>query len=174
MQYKEERFYTTEMTGQELTKKTNSKIGMLKLTIDDLPRTVERNQLKELKKIATFTENKLEQIQDLKWQVQEAYLRLRVELKKSVNEGGGGMGRRQLKQRLEEFIQGREELEATIEKLRITEEEISRTEDTEQEEVKLQKRTQEELKIVEAKVKTVSRPRKENQRRRKKRCETKG
>ena len=89
MQYKEERFYTTEMTGQELTKKTNSKIGMLKLTIDDLPRTVERNQLKELKKIATFTENKLEQIQDLKWQVQEAYLRLRVELKKSVNEGGG-------------------------------------------------------------------------------------
>ena len=54
------------MTGQELTKKTNSKIGMLKLTIDDLPRTVERNQLKELKKIATFTENKLEQIQELK------------------------------------------------------------------------------------------------------------
>ena len=92
MQYKEERFYTTEMTGQELTKKTNSKIGMLKLTIDDLPRTVERNQLKELKKIATFTENKLEQIQDLKWQVQEAYLRLRVELKKSVNEGGGWGG----------------------------------------------------------------------------------
>ena len=171
MQYKEERFYTTEMTGQELTKKTNSKIGMLKLTIDDLPRTVERNQLKELKKIATFTENKLEQIQELKWHVQEAYLKLRVELKKSVN---GGMGRCQLKQRLEEFIQGREELEATIEKLRITEEEISRTEDTEQEAVKLQKRTQEELKIVEAKVKTESRPRKENQRRRKKRCETKG
>ena len=96
-----------------------------------------------------------------------------MELKKSVNEGGG-MGRRQLKQRLEEFIQGREELEAAIQKLRITEEEISRTEDTEQEEVKLQKRTQEELKIVEAKVKTDSRPRKENQRRRKKRCETKG
>ena len=60
------------MTDQELTKKINSKIGMLKLTIDDLPRIFERNQLTEVTKIATFIENKLEQIQDLKRQVQDA------------------------------------------------------------------------------------------------------
>ena len=60
------------MADQELTKKINSKIGMLKLTIDDLPRIFERNQLKEVTKIATFIENKLEKIQDLKCQVQEA------------------------------------------------------------------------------------------------------
>ena len=48
------------MADQELTKKTNSKIGMLKLTIDNLPRIFERNQLKEITKIATFIENKLE------------------------------------------------------------------------------------------------------------------
>ena len=60
------------MTNQELTKKINSKIGMLKLTIDNLPRIFERNQLKEVTNIATFIENKLEKIQDLKQQVQEA------------------------------------------------------------------------------------------------------
>ena len=60
------------MTDQELTKKINSKIEMLKLTIDDLPRTLQRNQLKEVTKIATLIENKVEQIQDLKRQVQEA------------------------------------------------------------------------------------------------------
>ena len=60
------------MTDQELTKKINSKTEMLKLTIDDLPRTLQRNQLKEVTKIATFIENKVEQIQDLKRQVQEA------------------------------------------------------------------------------------------------------
>ena len=45
---------------------------MLKLTIDDLTRIFDRNQLTEVMKIATFIENKLEQIQDLKRQVQEA------------------------------------------------------------------------------------------------------
>ena len=58
----------------------------------------------------------------------------------------------QLEGRLEEFIQGREELEATIEKLRIAEAERSRTEETELEEIKLRKRIQEELKIEEARV----------------------
>ena len=60
------------MADQELTKKINSRIGMLKLSIDDLPRILEKNQLKEVTKIATFIENKLEQIEDLKRQVQEA------------------------------------------------------------------------------------------------------
>ena len=60
---------------------------------------------------------------------------------------------RQPEDRLEELIQGREELEATIEKLRIAEEEKSRTEETELEEIKLQKRIQEELKIEETRVK---------------------
>ena len=60
------------MADQELRKKINSRIGMLKLSIDDLPRILEKNQLKEVTKIATFIENKLEQIEDLKRQVQEA------------------------------------------------------------------------------------------------------
>ena len=60
------------MADQELTKKINSRIGMLKLSIDDLPRILEKNQLKVVTKIATFIENKLEQIEDLKRQVQEA------------------------------------------------------------------------------------------------------
>ena len=60
------------MADQELTKKINSRIGMLKLSMDDLPRILEKNQLKEVTKIATFIENKLEQIEDLKRQVQEA------------------------------------------------------------------------------------------------------
>ena len=60
------------MADQELTKKINSRIGMLKLSIDDLPRILEKNQLNEVTKIATFIENKLEQIEDLKRQVQEA------------------------------------------------------------------------------------------------------
>ena len=59
---------------------------------------------------------------------------------------------RQLEDRLGEFIQRREELEATIEKLRIAEEEKSRTEKTELEAIKLQKRIQEELKIEDARV----------------------
>ena len=60
---------------------------------------------------------------------------------------------RQLEDRLEEFIQGRKELEATIEKLRIAEEEKSKTEETELEEVKLRKIIETELKIEEARVK---------------------
>ena len=60
---------------------------------------------------------------------------------------------RKLKDRLKEFIQGREKLEATVEKLRIAEEKRSITEETELEEVKLRKRIQEELKIEESRVK---------------------
>ena len=89
------------MADQELTKKINSNIGMLKLTIDDLPRIFERNQLKEVTEIATFIENKLEQIQDLKRQVQEAMF----EDEKEVEEISKWAC--QLEDRLEEFIQGR-------------------------------------------------------------------
>ena len=60
------------MVDQELTKKINSKIGAFKLTVDDFSRIFERKQLKEVTKIATFIENKLEQIQNLQRQVQEA------------------------------------------------------------------------------------------------------
>ena len=61
------------MADEELTKKINSEIGMSKLTIDDLPRIFERKQLKEVTKIATFIENKLEQIQNLKRQVEQTW-----------------------------------------------------------------------------------------------------
>ena len=89
------------MADQELTKKISSNIGMLKLTIDDLPRIFERNQLKEVTKIATFIENKLEQIQDLKRQVQEAMFEDEKEVEEISKRGC------QLEDRLEEFIQGR-------------------------------------------------------------------
>ena len=60
---------------------------------------------------------------------------------------------RQLEDKLEEFIQGREELKKTIEKLRMAEKQKARTKQTELEEIKLQKRIAEELKIEEARVK---------------------
>ena len=59
----------------------------------------------------------------------------------------------QLEDRLKELIQGRLEMEATIEKLRIAEEEKSRTEETVLEAIKLLKGIQEGLKIEEARVK---------------------
>ena len=137
MSYKEKRFYTTEMADKELTKKINSKIGTLKLTVDDLLRIFEGNQLKKVTKVTTFIKNKLKQIQDLKRQLQEAMFEDEKQIEE-VSKWG-----RQLEDRLEEFIQGREELEATIKKLRIAEEERSRTEETELEEIKLRKRVQE-------------------------------
>ena len=79
----------------------------------------------EVMKIATFIENKLEQIQDLKQQVQEAMFENEKEVVEISKWGS------QLEDRLKEFIQGKEELEATIEKLRIVDEEKSRTEETE-------------------------------------------
>ena len=90
------------MADRELTKKINSKIGML-----NLPRIFERNRLKEVTKIATFIENKLEQIEDLKRQVQEAMFEDGKKVEEISKWG------RQLEDRLEEFIQGRKELEAT-------------------------------------------------------------
>ena len=60
---------------------------------------------------------------------------------------------RQLEDKLQEFIQGREELKKTIEKLRMAEKQKARTKQTELEEIKLQKRIAEELKIEEARVK---------------------
>ena len=92
------------MADQEFIKKINSKIGILKLTIDNLPRLFERNQLKEVTKIATFIENKLEQIQDLKRQVQESMFEDDKEVEEISKWG------RQLEDRLKEFIQGRKEL----------------------------------------------------------------
>ena len=59
----------------------------------------------------------------------------------------------QLEDRLKELIQGRLEMEATIEKLRIAEEEKSRKEETVLEAIKLLKGIQEGLKIEEARVK---------------------
>ena len=103
--------------------------------------------MKEVTKIATFIENKLEQIQDLKRKVQEAMFENEKEVEEISKWG------RQLEDRLEEFLQGRKELEATIEKFKIAEKEKSKTEETELEEIKLRKRIQEELKIEDARVK---------------------
>ena len=103
--------------------------------------------MKEVTKIATFIENKLEQIQDLKRQVQEAMFENEKEVEEISKWG------RQLDDRLEEFLQGRKELEGTIEKFKIAEKEKSKTEETELEEIKLRKRIQEELNIEDARVK---------------------
>lgn len=61
-----------------------------------------------------------------------------------------------LKGRLEEFIQGKEELETTVKKIRTAEEEKSNTEKTELEETKLRKRAAEELKSEKARVKMIA------------------
>ena len=89
---------------------------MLKLTKGDLPIIFERNQLKEVTKIATFIENKLKQIEDLKRQLQEAMSEDEKEVEEISKWG------HQLEHRLKQFIQGRKQLEAVIEKLRIAEE----------------------------------------------------
>ena len=120
---------------------------MLKLTIDSLPRIFERNQLNEVTKIATFIENKLEQIQDLKSQVQEVTFEDEKEVQEISKWG------RQLEDKLEEFLQDRKELEAAIGKLRTAEKEKSKTEETELQKIKLRKSIQEELKIEKARVK---------------------
>ena len=75
---------------------------MLKLTVDDFPRIFLRNRPKEVTKIATFIENKLEQMQDLRRQVQEAMFEDEKEVEEISKWG------RQLEDRLEELIQGRE------------------------------------------------------------------
>ena len=120
---------------------------MLKLSIDDLSRIFERNHLKEVKKITAFIENKLEQIENLKRQVQETMFE-NEKVIKEISKWG-----HQLEDRLKELIQGRLEMEATIEKFRIAEEEKSRTEEAELEAIKLLKRIQKELKIEEARIK---------------------
>ena len=119
------------MADQELTKKINSKIVMMKLNIDDLPRIFERDQLKDVTKIATFIENKLKQIQVLKRQVQEPLFKDEKEV------GEISKWDCQLEDSLEGLMQGREVLEATIENLGIAEEEKSRTGETELEKIKL-------------------------------------
>ena len=134
------------MVDQELTKKINSKIGAFKLTVDDFSRIFERNQLKEVTKIATFIENKLEQIQDLQRQVQEAMFEDEKKIEKISKWSC------QLEDKLEEFIQGREELEATTEKLRIAKKGESKTEETEVKDIKLRKII-EEVKTEEARAK---------------------
>ena len=58
----------------------------------------------------------------------------------------------QLEDKLEEFIQGREELEATTEKLRIAKKGESKTEETEVKDIKLRKII-EEVKTEEARAK---------------------
>ena len=114
------------MTDQELTNKINSKIEILKLTKDDLPRIFGRNKLKEVTKIVIFIEIKLEQNQDLKRQVQKAIFEDEKVVEELISQWG-----RQLGDRLEEFISRERRTEVTIEKLRIAEEEKSRTEETE-------------------------------------------
>ena len=120
---------------------------MLKLSIDDLSGLFKRYQLKEVTKTTAFIENKLEQIEDLKRQVQESMFQNEKEVKEISKWD------HQLEDRLKELIQGRLEMEATIEKLRIAEEEKSRTEETVLEAIKLLKGIQEGLKIEEARVK---------------------
>ena len=117
---------------------------MLKLTTENSPKVFERNQLKKATQIASFIENKLEQNQDLKGQVQQTVFKDEKEFEEISKWG------QQLEGRLEELIQGREELGDKTEKLRIAEEEKPRTEEALQK-LKLRKRIQEQ--IEEARVK---------------------
>ena len=132
------------MVDQELIKKINSNVETF---YRRLTKNIREKPIEGSYKNHCFHRNKPEQIADLKRQVQEAMFEDEKEVEEISKWG------LQLEDRLKELIQGRLEMEAMIEKLRIAEEEKSRTKETELEEIKLRKRIQEEKQIEEARVK---------------------
>ena len=85
---------------------------MLELIRNDIPRLLHRNKKKELEKIATLIENKLDELQELKWNVQEKML----ENEKSGEEvKAWGF---EMESKFENFDQVKEELDQAIVKVK--------------------------------------------------------
>ena len=58
----------------DFTKKPEIKMEMLGLIKNDIPKILHRNKMKELEKTASLIENKLDELQELKRNVQEQIL----------------------------------------------------------------------------------------------------
>ena len=134
------------MADQELIKKKQFKNRNVETYYRRLTKNIREKPIEGSYENRCFYRKQTRTNPGLKRQVQEAMLRDEKEVQEISKSGS------QLEDRLEEFLQGRKELEAMIEKLRITEKEKSKTEKKELEKIKLRKRIQEELKTEEARV----------------------
>ena len=135
------------MTSEgDFTKKLKTKMEMLGLIKNDIPKILHRNKMKELEKTAALIESKLDELQELKRNIQEQML----ENEKSgeeVKAWGYEIG-----SKFENFEQVKEELDQAIVRVKRKEIEKSRDDEVEKENIKLRKRIEEEL-IIEEKLK---------------------
>ena len=135
------------MTSEgDFTKKLEIKMEMLGLVKNDIPKILHRNKMKELEKTAALIESKLDELQELKRNIQEQML----ENEKSGEEvKAWGY---EIESKFENFEQVKEELDQAIVRVKRKEIEKSRVDEAEKENIKLRKRIEEEL-IIEEKLK---------------------
>ena len=135
------------MTSEEdFTKKLEIKMEMLGLVKNDIPKILHRNKMKELEKTAALIESKLDELQELKRNIQEQML----ENEKSGEEvKAWGY---EIESKFENFEKVKEELDQAIVRVKRKEIETSRDDEAEKENIKLRKRIEEEL-IIEEKLK---------------------
>ena len=135
------------MTSEgDFTKKLEIKMEMLGLVKNDIPKILHRNKMKELEKTAALIESKLDELQELKRNIQEQML----ENEKSGEEvKAWGY---EIESKFENFEQVKEELDQAIVRVKRKEIEKSRDDEAEKENIKLRKRIEEEL-IIEEKLK---------------------
>ena len=136
------------MTSEgDFTKKLEIKMEMLGLIKNDIPKILHRNKMKELEKTATLIENKLDELQELKENVQEQILE---------NEKSGQKvkaWRHEMESKFENFELVKEELDQAIVRVKHKEIEKNRHDEAEEENIKLRKRIEEELTIEEEQLK---------------------
>ena len=135
------------MTSEgDFTKKLEIKMEMLGLVKNDIPKILHRNKMKELEKTAALIESKLDELQELKRNIQEQML----ENEKSGEEvKAWGY---EIESKFENFEKVKEELDQAIVRVKRKEIETSRDDEAEKENIKLRKRIEEEL-IIEEKLK---------------------
>ena len=120
---------------------------MLGLIKNDIPKILHRNKMKELEKTATLTENKLDELQELRRNVQEQML----ENEKS-GEKVKALGY-EMENKFENFDQVKEELDKAIVRVKRKEIEENGHNEAEKENIKLKKRIEKQLIIEEEKLK---------------------
>ena len=130
-------------TEANLTKKIEVKLAMLEILKRDIPDIIHRNKGKELEKTISLMENRLDELQDLKRDVQEIMIENGSDVTE-INEWGDNM-----KEQFNSYEDIKVDLEAALEKLKIVDEEKA----TVSEKIKIKKRMEEEMKIEEAKIK---------------------
>ena len=122
------------MTSEgDFTKKLEIKMEMLGLVKNDIPKILHRNKMKELEKTAALIESKLDELQELKRNIQEQML----ENEKSGEEvKAWGY---EIESKFENFEQVKEELDQAIVWVKRKEIEKSRDDEAEKENIKLRK-----------------------------------